>query len=315
MRQVRVDRQLDLDLQQLPPRPLALELGDRLADQPDVEVEADARDVAGLLAAEQVAGAADLQVLHRDAHARAQLGVLGDGREPVVRGLGQRLLRRVEEVGVRPLAAAADPAAQLVQLGEAEVVGALHDQRVGVGDVEAGLDDRGADQDVEPLLPEVDDDLLQRVLGHLAVRGRDPRLGHELAQPRGGPVDRLDPVVDVEDLALAQQFAADGGADLLLVVGADEGQDRVPLLRRREDRRHLADAGDRHLQRARDRRRGHRQHVDVGAQLLQLLLVLDAEALLLVDDDQAEVLELHLGREQPVGADDDVDGARRSALP
>ena len=130
-------------------------------------------------------------------------------------------------------------------------------------------------------------DLLEGVLVHLAVRGGDPRLGHELAQPGRRPVDRLDPVVDVEDLALAQQLAADRRADLLLLVRADEGQHRVALLRRGGDRRHLADAGDRHLQGARDRRRRHGQHVDVGAQLLQLLLVLDAEALLLVDDDQA----------------------------
>ena len=65
----------------------------------------------------------------------------------------------------------------------------------------------------------------------------------------------LHPVVDVEDLALAQQLAADGGDDLPVLVGADVGQHRVPLLRRGGDRRHLADAGDRHLQRARDRRR------------------------------------------------------------
>ena len=49
---------------------------DRLADQPHVEVEADVGDVAGLLAAEQVAGAADLEVLHRDRHAAAEVGVL-----------------------------------------------------------------------------------------------------------------------------------------------------------------------------------------------------------------------------------------------
>ena len=154
---------------------------DRLADQPDVEVEADVGDVAGLLAAEQVAGAADLEVLHRDRHAAAEVGVLGQRREPLVGGLGQRLLRRVEEVGVGPLPGPADPAAELVQLGEAEGVGALDDHRVGVGDVEAGLDDRRADQHVEALLPEVEHHLLELVLAHLAVRDRDPRLGHQLA--------------------------------------------------------------------------------------------------------------------------------------
>ena len=65
----------------------------------------------------------------------------------------------------------------------------------------------------------------------------------------------------------------------------------------------------RQLQRARDRRRRQRQHVDLGAQLLQPLLVADAEMLLLVDDDEAELLERDRLAEQRVGADDDVDRA------
>ena len=46
-----------------------------------------------------------------------------------------------------------------------------------------------------------------------------------------------------------------------------------------------------------------------GAHLLDALLVLHAEALLLVDDEQPEVLELHVVRQQPVRADHDVDRA------
>ena len=52
----------------------------------------------------------------------------------------------------------------------------------------------------------------------------------------------------------------------------------------------------------------------LGAQLLQPLLVRDAEMLLLVDDQQAEVLELDGLAEQRVGADDDVDRAVGDAL-
>ena len=44
-----------------------------------------------------------------------------------------------------------------------------------------------------------------------------------------------------------------------------------------------------------------------GAHLLEALFVADAEALLFVDDEQAEVLELELLREDGVGADEDVD--------
>ena len=49
--------------------------------------------------------------------------------------------------------------------------------------------------------------------------------------------------------------------------------------------------GERQLQRARDRRRGQRQHMHIGLELLQPLLLRDAEMLLLVDDQQAEMLE------------------------
>src|SRR5450755_2129016 len=85
VRNVRVDRQLDPDLRPVG-RAVPLELVDRLADHPDVQVEADTGDLAGLLAAEQVARAADLQVLEGHVHAGPHLGVLGHGREPLVRG-------------------------------------------------------------------------------------------------------------------------------------------------------------------------------------------------------------------------------------
>ena len=64
-----------------------------------------------------------------------------------------------------------------------------------------------------------------------------------------------------------------------------------------------------HVQRPRDGRGRHRQHVDDLPQGLQPLLHLDAEPLLLVDDHQPQVVELHVGLGQPVRADDDVDRA------
>src|SRR6476661_685306 len=241
VRQVGVDGQLDLDLGR---RALAVaaEVGHRLAHEAHIEVEADPCDVAGLLTAEQVAGAADLEVLHRDLDAGPEVGVAGNRLQAVVRRLGHRLLGRVEEVAVGPLPPTADPPAELVQLAQAEDVGPLHDQGVGVGDVQARLDDRGADEHVELLVPEVEDDLLQLVLTHLAVGRRDARLGDQLADAGGGPLDRAHLVVHEEDLALAQQLAADGRRDLLLLVGADVGQDGVALLRRGGQGGHIGDA-------------------------------------------------------------------------
>ena len=73
------------------------------------------------------------------------------------------------------------------------------------------------------------------------------------------------------------------------------------------NQREIAHAHQRHLQRARNRRRGERQHVDGGAHLLEPLLVHHAEALLFVDDDQAEIAKDDVFLQQAVRADDDVD--------
>ena len=148
------------------------------------------------------------------------------------------------------------------------------------------------------------------LLGHLAVGDRDARLRHERPHPLGGLVDRLDAVVQEEGLAAARQLAPDRLQHEVVVVVADVGAHGAPALGRRLDDRDVAQPGQRHLQRARDRRRGQRQHVDLEPQLAQQLLLLHAEALLLVHDQQAELVRPHVARQQPVGADQDVDLAR-----
>ncbi len=97
--------------------------------------------------------------------------------------------------------AAADAPADLVQLRQAEHVGALDDERVDLRDVEPALDDRGRDEHVEIAAQELDHRLLELLVVHLAMADADARLGHEPAQLLGRLVDRLDAVVEVEDLA------------------------------------------------------------------------------------------------------------------
>ena len=92
---MRVDGQVDRHLDRLG-RALAGELADRFGDELAVEIEADGRDVPGLRATEQVAGATDLQVAHRDLEARAELGELTDRLQPLVGLFAQRVVARVQ---------------------------------------------------------------------------------------------------------------------------------------------------------------------------------------------------------------------------
>ena len=83
---------------------------------------------------------------------------------------------------------AADAAAQLVQLREAEAVGALDDDRVGGRHVDAGLDDRRAHEQVDALRVELAHHVLEVALAHLAVRDGDPRLGQRARASRSAVV-------------------------------------------------------------------------------------------------------------------------------
>ena len=108
-----------------------LEVEDRLLQHRLVQFEADFLDVAGLFLAEQIAGAANVEIVRcqleagaerfqRLQHLQAPLGLRRD-----------LVLRRQREQRIGAQLGAPDPAAQLIELRQAEHVGAMHDQRVG----------------------------------------------------------------------------------------------------------------------------------------------------------------------------------------
>ena len=80
---------------------LALQLADRLLEQLHVHLEADGLDVPALLAAEQVAGAADLEIERRHAESAAEVAELLDRGEPLLRNRRQVVFRRNQQVRVR----------------------------------------------------------------------------------------------------------------------------------------------------------------------------------------------------------------------
>ena len=86
----------------------------------------------------------------------------------------------------------------------------------------------------------------------------------------------------------------------------DHRLNRQPVLGRRLDHGHIPQPDQRHVQRARNRRRRHREHVHVPAHLLQPFLVRHAEALLLIHDQQSQIVKMHVARKQPVRADENV---------
>ena len=193
------------------------------------------------------------------------------------------------EVGVRLRSRAPDAALELVELGQAETLRVLNDERVGVRVVDAALDDRGGHGRVDLVLRSERAASRPRPRARSSCRAPRPR-----APPGRPPRYALGPrrrrmvvhaVGDVVDLARSARARA--GWRRATTSGSHSPTVHTRPGRRagrgRGDEAHVAHAAHGHLHGARDRRRGERQHVDLLAHVLELLLVLHAKALLLVD--------------------------------
>ena len=211
-------------------------------------------------------------------------------------------LGRLEQEAVRLVGAAPDPPAQLVQLGEAEAVGVLDDDRRRVRDVDADLDHRRRDQHLrlarregphrrgllggrEPAVHEPDPqrlelahEMLVLVLGGARLHAsRSPRRASRSRRP-GGRARSTG-----ASASGSSRRACRRARDAVLIGRRPGGMSRSS-----ETSRSPYSA---ERERARDRRRGHVQRVR-PVRLRQAGALLDAEAMLLVDHGDEQAVEL-----------------------
>src|SRR5579875_4161037 len=286
---------------------LSAQFPNRLFHHLGVQLESDRGNVARLLAPEQVAGSTQFQVVHRQLESAARLNQFAQHFDASFGVARDQMLARHQQVGVSSLLGAAHPPAQLVELGQPEVVGAIDYDSVGVGNIQPRFHYRRADQDVDAVVDKVVHHDFQLPFLHLPVSDRDLSLGHQRAQMTRHVFDVLDPVMDEEHLTAAVEFAQDDLADEAIVEIGDVGMNRLAVHRRGLDDGQVANPQHRHVQGARNRRAGHRQHVNQLAEFLDLLLVGDAEAMFFVDYQQPQALEIDVRLQQTMGADHDID--------
>src|SRR5438105_605698 len=114
-------------------------------------------------------------------------------------------------------------------------------------------------------------------------RSRNAVRGHQLADPLGRSLDGAHSVMDEIHLAATLDLSFDHLFDELVIVRGHIGLDRLAVFWWRLHNAHVADAGDRHMQCARNRSRRQRENVDLRPEPLQALLLNDDKSLLFVD--------------------------------
>ena len=144
-------------------------------------------DLSTLLVAQQFTGTANFQIVRGQQVAGAQLSRRLYSFQALAGVRADRGAGRAHKVGIGLVVGAADPTTQLVQLGKSKLVSALNDNGVRVGDVDARLNDGGAQQDMVPLMVEGGHHLFQLGFAHLAVvEGRDSTVVLRINSPGGG---------------------------------------------------------------------------------------------------------------------------------
>ena len=202
-----------------------------------------------------------------------------------------------------------------MELGKAQPVGVLHDEGIDVGNVDARLNNGGAHQNVCFAVHHSLHDGGQFLFAHLAVAHHHPDLRpQQFLDAGGGEVDGLHPVVEVVDLTAPGQFLPHGVLQDPPVMLQHISLHRLTVGWRLLNGRHIPQAGEGHVQRPGDGGGRQGQHIHLTAHLLEPLLVGHAEALLLVDDQQPQVLELHIFLQELVGADQQVQTAGAGSL-
>ena len=202
----------------------------------------------GLLVAQQVAGAANIQIVRGQSKPGAQRIQRLHHGQSFLRRDRQPMVRRPGQIGVAALLAAPDPAAQLIQLPQPEHVGAIDHQRIHRRHVQPALDDIGGQQNIVFAVAELGHHPFQFGRRQPPMRLDGARLRHDLPQPVGHALQVLDPRHHAEHLPAAEPLALQRLADHHRIERHDERAHRQPIDRRRRDDRHLPHAGQRQLQ-------------------------------------------------------------------
>src|SRR5262249_31887491 len=107
-----------------------------------------------------IAGAANFEIVERKLEPTAQTVELLKRPQPSFGIRCDDFFSGNKQISVSVTIRAAHPAAQLIELCKAKLIGAIDDDGIGVGKIEPGFDNRGANQNLGFVLEKIDHDFL-----------------------------------------------------------------------------------------------------------------------------------------------------------
>ena len=247
------------------------------------------------------------------AHGGGPTPVMNSSLQGVIEGArsasngGKLFAARKGKIRTCAAGTSADAPADLVELGKSQFIGIFNNQRVAVGHIHTRFDNRGADENVNFALQQPPPNVAEFLLPHFAVCHGDARLGEQFGNLCRTLVNGFDAVVQKIYLPAAAQFLFHCLQQHTHIIFQNIGLHGVAVLRGFFNHRHIANARHRHIERARNGCRGKRQHVDCREPFFEFFFLRHAEPLFFIDNQQSQILKLHIFGNKTVCADENVD--------
>ena len=201
-----------------------------------------------------------------------------------------------------------------MEVAEADVLGLIDDDRIGVRHIKTVLDDGRTQEHIIVSRHKVEDLVLKHLCLHLAVGHTDLHIRYKPLEDVVYGLEFLYPVVYEEYLSSPVQFVIYDFLDLIRVEEHNLCLHRNSVRWRCIDDGEVTGSEKRELQSSRDRSCSERERVYGSLELAQLLFRTHTELLLLVDDEKSEVFEFKSFSYEFMSTDNDVQRSRLESL-
>ena len=187
--------------------------------------------MAGLFRAQQITCATNLQIPHSDFKSGAKLSKIPNGSQSLFSYLREGFIGTVGEIGVCVTGGTANAATELVQLTQTKPVSIFNDEGIHIGNIQAGLNNRCAYQNLNFAVCHRTHYIAKRFLAHFTVGNSHLQAGDTVFQGSGATVYGFHTVVQVVHLPATFYLTANGIVQHSIVVLQHIGLHRVAICR------------------------------------------------------------------------------------
>ena len=235
---------------------------------------------------QQIARTTDFQISHGNLKATSQIRKFLDCRQTFFCNLFQHLIPLIHQERIGSPVGTSHTTAQLIKLGETEIVGIVNNHSIYIGNIQSCLNNRGRHQHIDFSLDKIEHDPLQFVFLHLSMSKCHICLRHQLGDLGSNIPDIIDTIINIINLSASCHLTYNCLADHLFIIFAHKSLNGQTIVGSFLQHTHITDSNETHVQSTRNGSCCQCQHIHIFLQFLDFFLMSHTKTLFLINNQQ-----------------------------